>query len=102
MPEVAGRTTQAAWTPAPRPEWVTTMNRVGTIVGSPAALVPLDEPSLLDAARTATGLDDFGGDEWREPFRILLADIENEADLHLAGRLLTRFTFCAHLPHGCE
>ena len=46
---------------------------------------------LAGAATELTGLDDFGDDEWREPFRILLADIENEAHLHLAGRLLTRF-----------
>jgi hypothetical protein len=79
------------WQPPQRPAWVTLLNRVGVTLGSPAALVPLDEQSLLEAAKAATGLEDFGGDEWRKPFRILLADIENEANLTLAGRLLTRY-----------
>ena len=79
------------WQPPQRPAWVTLLNRVGVTLGSPAALVPLDEQSLLEAAKAATSLEDFGGDEWRKPFRILLADIENEANLTLAGRLLTRY-----------
>ena len=82
---------ETRWQPPQRPAWVTLLNRVGVTLGSPAALVPLDEQSLLEAAKAATGLEDFGGDEWRKPFRILLADIENEANLTLAGRLLTRY-----------
>ena len=81
----------AVWRPPQRPAWVSLLNRVGETLGSPAALVPLDETSLLEAAKTVTSLEDFGGDDWREPFRILLADIENEANLTLTGRLLTRY-----------
>ena len=45
-----------------------------------------------------TGLDDFGDDDaWREPFGILLADIENEANLNITGRLLTRYDFLRSL-----
>jgi hypothetical protein len=37
-----------------------------------------------------TGLSDFGVDDWREPFELLCRAIEEEADLHLFGRLWTR------------
>ena len=67
------------------------MNKVGKVLG-PDAVVPLDETSLLAAAKTATGLDDFGPDEsWREPFGILVNDIANESNLNLTGRVLARF-----------
>jgi hypothetical protein len=53
--------------------------------------MPLDEVSLLEAATSLTGLEDFGGDEWREPFRILLEDMQHEAELTLVGRIMARF-----------
>lgn len=81
----------ANWTPPPRPRWVRLLNQVGSNLGDEAALVPLDEASLLTAAQRLTGLDDYGDDAWREPFGILLADIDNEAQLSLTGRLLTRY-----------
>ena len=79
-----------AWTPEPRPVWVEDLNRFGATAVNPSALVALDEASLLDAAVAETGLDDFGDDEWREPFGILLSDLEQEAELHLVGRILAR------------
>jgi hypothetical protein len=84
--------TGTGWTPPPRPEWVKTLNQAGANFGptGPSIVVPLEEDSLLAAARSATGLDDFGDDDWREPFRLLLQDI-NGGDLHTAGRLLARF-----------
>ena len=82
---------QDAWRPPPRPQWVARLNQLGRNLGSPAALVSLEEASLLEAASAATGLDDFGPEQWREPFRILLADLEHEAELNLTGRLLARF-----------
>jgi hypothetical protein len=78
------------WSPKPRPEWVTELNAFGRQLGPPAALVALDEHSLTAAARTATGLDDFGDERWREPFRIFLRALDEEADLHLLGRTLAR------------
>jgi hypothetical protein len=78
------------WSPQPRPQWVTELNAFGQHLGSPGALVSLDEASLLDAARDATGLDDFGDDGWREPLGIFLRSLEEEADLHLLGRILAR------------
>src|SRR5687767_13838542 len=80
----------SSWTPRPRPAWVTEMNAVGANPGNPAALVALDEPSLLATAHTITGLDDFGGDEWLEPFRLLVEGLEADARLHLVGRILAR------------
>ena len=78
------------WTPKPRPQWVAELNAFGCQLGSPAALVALDEASLLGAASAATGLDDFGDDGWREPFRVFVDALENEADLHLLGRIMAR------------
>jgi hypothetical protein len=78
------------WTPKPRPEWVAELNAFGRQLGTPAALVALDEESLLGAARAATGLDDFGDNGWHEPFRIFVDALENEADLHLLGRIMAR------------
>jgi len=78
------------WSPKPRPQWVAELNAFGRQLGSPAALVALDEQSLLDAARAATGLDDFGDDAWREPFGIFLRALDDEADLHLLGRIQAR------------
>lgn len=47
-------------------------NRVPDAVA--ARLVPLDLEALERAARRQTGLDDFGGDDYREPLALLLAD----------------------------
>jgi hypothetical protein len=78
------------WSPPPRPQWVTELNAFGRHLGSPAALVSLDEASLIDTAVTATGLDDFGDDRWREPLGVFLRSLEEQADLHLLGRILAR------------
>jgi hypothetical protein len=61
------------------------------------SVVQLDEESLLRCAMRNTGLSDFGDDDWREPFRLLLDDLENTADLHLVGRLMTRSDLLVHL-----
>jgi hypothetical protein len=58
--------------------------------GLGVAAVSLDERSLLEAACRQTGLDDFGGDEFREPLRLVLHGLETEARLTLLGRLVAR------------
>ncbi len=87
------------WQPAPRPEWVEALNAFGRQLGSPAALVSLDEESLLATARNATGLEDFadaseGEDSptsnWREGLRVFLQSLDAEADLNLLGRIMAR------------
>lgn len=61
------------------------------------AIVPLTPESLLQQAIANTGLTDFGDDEWREPFSILMKSIDTEANFHLAGRILTRAEFLQYL-----
>jgi hypothetical protein len=48
------------------------------------------EAALLEAAREATGLDDFGAGAWREAFRALLHAYDAEARLTPAGREMVR------------
>jgi hypothetical protein len=55
-----------------------------------SGVVPLDEASLLAAAQRATGLSDFGSDEWRDPFRVFIKALEEESELNLMGRIRTR------------
>jgi hypothetical protein len=60
-------------------------------------VIPLDEHSLLDAARRNTGLDDFGDTEWLPHFRRLLQAMEEEARLNFFGRVLTRSDLLVYL-----
>ncbi len=48
--------------------------------------VNLDTESLLQAAREATGLSDFGDDSFREPFEVLIRSLNEEAELNAVGR----------------
>lgn len=84
------------WQPPARPEWLATVNRLGEQLDA-RSVVPLDEQSLLDAARRNTGLDDFDEDGWRDHFRVLLSAIENEAKLNFYGRVLTRSDLLIYL-----
>ena len=90
------------WSPRPRPEWGTEMNRVAANAGDPAYAVALDEDSLFEAARSATGLDDFGDDGWRGPFGLLLEGLNTTARLHAVGRLLTRTDIVRSLVNRLE
>ncbi len=79
--------------PIGRPEWVAKINFEGELWAKAAMLremVPLDEASLLNSARRMVGLEDFGEDDWREPFGVLIRSLEEEAELNLMGRLATR------------
>lgn len=53
--------------------------------GSPEARAAFREGALLDAAREATGLYDFGDESFREPLRVLLRSLREEAPLSPAG-----------------
>jgi len=83
------KSSDPTWTPPPHPEWLSAMNTEGSYFNLPA-VVPLDEDSLLQHARRATGLEDFGDDLWREPFSVLVKSLEEEAQLTLMGRLMAR------------
>src|SRR3954452_6606434 len=78
------------WSPRPRPQWVTDLNAFGRQLGSPAALVALDVDAMVDEAHRATWLDDFGAEGWQEALRIFVRSLEDEADLHLLGRVMAR------------
>jgi LPS sulfotransferase NodH len=77
------------WNPPARPDWVRRFNEEGGWLDI-AGIVPLDESSLIEAASRNTGLDDFGDEDWREPFRILIKSLDEEADLSPIGRIMTR------------
>lgn len=46
----------------------------------------MSAPAMIAAAERATGLSDWGGDEFREPFAILVDSAERESRLHALGR----------------
>lgn len=80
---------RSQWKPPARPEWVQRINEEGYCMDI-KGVVPLDEASLLASATRATGLNDFGDEHWREPFRILLQSLDEESELNLMGRIRSR------------
>jgi hypothetical protein len=77
-----------------RPGWVQLVNAGGVPAIADVARLPLSTDGLLAEARAEAGIDDggdadFGGD-FREPLEVLLPALENEADLTVLGRWLTR------------
>lgn len=84
------------WQASPRPEWVATLNSLGQGLDI-NAIVPLSPESLMEAAMRNTGLSDFGETQWLQHFRVLMKAVEDEANLHLAGRLLTRCEILLYL-----
>jgi len=84
------------WTPPERPEWVRKVNEEGTYLDL-KGVVPLDEHSLIERAKHNTGLSDFGQDDWYEPFQVFIKSLEEEAELSLMGRLMTRSDILMHL-----
>jgi hypothetical protein len=85
-----------SWRPPQRPAWVQRINEEGRCLDL-KSVVPLDERSLIDHAKANTGLSEFGIDDWVEPFRIFLKALDEEADLTLLGRLMTRSDILMHL-----
>jgi hypothetical protein len=77
------------WSPPPRPEWLAAFLEE-TKSWDADAVAPLQADELIATAIRRTGLADFGLDDWREPFEILVRAIEEEGELHLFGRLWTR------------
>jgi hypothetical protein len=84
------------WQPPVRPEWVQRINDEGRFLDI-RGVVPLDEDSLIARARANTGLADFGGEDWREPFQIFVKSLDEEAGLTLMGRILTRSDLLMYL-----
>jgi hypothetical protein len=53
-------------------------------------IIPLDAESLISTAMRNTGLDYFGEDDWYEPFKLLVKGFDEESELNLMGRIMTR------------
>ena len=87
---------RVGWQPSPRPEWARRVIEEGYCMDI-QGVVPLDENSLIETAKRNTGLDDFGDDDWREPFQVLIKSLEEESGLHLIGRLMARSDILMHL-----
>ena len=78
------------WTQPERPIWAKNLVAHGLDVGDPSLLVPIDFEHLTESARASTGLEDFGPDEqWRPHLERLIEAIDEEANLHVLGRLVT-------------
>ena len=81
-----------------RPRALQVLNRLGPALSRLGiGAGPLDGAELLRGACSKTGLEDFGGDGFREPFAVLVDSIEREARLHNVGRLITRARLLAAL-----
>jgi len=91
------------WTPPARPEWVQAINRGDILPISEVAELPFTRDGLLAEARANLGLDapvgggiaDFAlgrtdGFDFLEPLAVLLPALEEEAQLTVIGRWITR------------
>ena len=75
------------------PDWVRRLNLFGPAVGDPRCIVNIDPAELLGLARATTGLHDVGEAEWpgwEATYFHMLDAIEEESELHLLGRVVTR------------
>lgn len=79
------------WEPPERKPWVEKLVAYGRGLGDDGrSIVSLRPEDILAAASTTTGLTDFGDDWFREPLDRLCTALDDEAELHLAGRLRAR------------
>jgi len=89
-----------SWQAPERPEWVTAINTGVVAPITEEARLPLEREALLGAARARLGVHDGGvadfchpaldGDSFLEPLDRVLEALEEEAELNLVGRWLTR------------
>jgi Sulfotransferase family len=84
------------WQPPTRPDWLIRLNEEGHCMDI-KGVIPLEEHGLIDSAMKNTGLSDFGADDWREPFRIYINALNEEADLNLMGRIRARWQILGFL-----
>jgi Sulfotransferase family len=84
------------WQPPKRPEWVQRINEEGNCLDI-KGVVPLDPDSLISRATANTGLSDFGDEAWRESFEILVKSFDEESELNLMGRIMTRSDMLMYL-----
>ena len=79
------------WAPPPRSPWTEKLISLGHGLGDEGrSLISLEPEQLKRSAAAAAALDDFGPTWWEDPFARLCAALDDQADLHLPGRLRTR------------
>jgi hypothetical protein len=79
------------WTPPDRGPWVEKLVTLGAGLSDDGrSVVSLRSGDLLEAATSATGLEDAGDDWFRAPMDRLCSALDDEAELHLAGRIRAR------------
>lgn len=81
--------TNRFWQAPPRPEWLQTLLDETQYMDA-AEIVPLDGEELIETAKRRTGLSDFGPDDWREGYDLMIKSLNEESDLHIFGRIMTR------------
>lgn len=82
-------TTSTIATDIKRPFIVKAINTLGRLLKRfNIELISLDDGKLLKTAKKTTGLTDFGGDEFREGFHILMKSLREEAELNTIGRMV--------------
>jgi len=90
-----------SWDPGPRPEWVESVNAGLVLPIAAEAALPLDREGLIGEALARQGRANEGisalcapgpgtGEDFLEGLDIALASLENEANLNLLGRWMTR------------
>ncbi len=88
-PERSDNAAASPWKPAPRPDWVRSVNEIGRGLEA-GAEIRLDADSLMEQARARTGLSDFGDEDFLEPLHVLTRSLVEEAELNFVGRLIAR------------
>lgn len=82
------------WDPGPRPEWVLAVNRGDVEPITEEASRPFTRDAVLAEALALDGTDEglaaFGDERFLEPLEVLLPALEDEAELTILGRWLTR------------
>lgn len=75
----------SVWQPGPRPDWIQSLHEVAD-----PAWIRLDADEILADVQRKTGLSDFGGEDFLEPFRIFVKSVDEESQTHAVGRLIAR------------
>jgi hypothetical protein len=79
------------------PFWFRAINKGWNGTYALGTKINLDKDDLIRRARRSTGLTDLGKDFSDEPLKRLLMAVNEEADLHPAGRFITRERFSSLL-----
>jgi len=80
-----------------QPSWFAVLNNSWKATYFLGTKIKLDKDDLIRSARRVTGLHDLGKDFSDEPLEKLLRSVNEEADLHPAGRFITRRRFISLL-----